>query len=151
WRLCSTTLEDSRNAAVWEDEQRQMRIFAALQFPWLTLDYAIHPDFYSWELESRVLDWGETRLRQIATETNDHFPFNVSAFAHEEERIACLEERGYSKWENFLQVFNRSLELIPEPEIPSGFTIRPLKGEQEVEQYMTLHRAAFESTTMTVL
>src|SRR5215468_7203210 len=95
WRLCSTTLEDSRNAAIWEDENGQMRIFAALQFPWLTLDYAIHPDIYSWEVESQVLDWGETRLQQIAAETNNHFPFNVSAFAPEEKRIACLEKRGY--------------------------------------------------------
>src|SRR5579862_911635 len=124
WRLCSTSLETPQNAAIWVDENGQMRVLAALQFPWLTLDYAIHPEIRTWEIESQILDWGEKRLNQIAAESNRHFPFNVSAFGHELERIAFLEARGYSRWENYLAVLNRPLSSIPEPKIPEGFIIR---------------------------
>jgi hypothetical protein len=68
WRLCSTSLEDQRNAAIWDDEHGQMQVFATLQFPWLTLDYAMRPAIRSWELEKQIIHWAETRLHQIAHE-----------------------------------------------------------------------------------
>jgi mycothiol synthase len=151
WRLCSTSLEDYRNAAVWQNEQEQMQMFAALQFPWLTLDYAIHPKIRNWELEAQVINWAETRLRQISDETDSHFPFNISAFADEQERITFLEAQGYTRWENSVVVQTRSLANIPQPQIPQGFTIRPLEGAREVEAYAELQRIAFNSTTMTAL
>lgn len=149
WRLTSSSVEDHRNAAIWVDEDGQMRAFGALQFAWLTLDYAMDPAVRIRELEAEILDWGEQRLRQIATDTIDHFPFNVSAYPDEHERVAFLEQRGYTRWENYLIVFNRSLHSIPKPQLPRGFSIRPLADEGEVDEYVTLHRAAFNSTTMT--
>ena len=149
WRLCSTSLEDVRNAAVWEDEHGQMQVFAGLQFPWLTVDYAIRPVIRSWELEKQIIHWAETRLHQIAHETNTHFPFNISALAEEHERINFLEGLGYALWEHTLVKMKRSLDDTPAPNLPDGFTIRPLDGEREVEAYAALQHAAFDSTTMT--
>src|SRR5689334_9958463 len=149
WRLCSTSLEDKLNAIVWEDEQGQMQAFAGLQFPWLTVDYAVRPAIRTWFLEKQIIRWAEARLHQIARKTNSHFPFNVSAYAEEQERIGFLEEQGYVRWEHSLVVQKRTLVDIPTPKIPEGFTIRPLDGEREVEAYVELHRTAFDSTTMT--
>jgi len=151
WRLCSTSLEDPRNAAIWEDEQGKMQVFAALQFPWLTLDYVIRSTIRTWELEKQIINWAETRLHQIAAETNDDFPFNVSALADEQERISLLEALGYASWEHTLVKMKRSLDDSLAPKIPDGFIIRPLDGEQEVEAYAELHRTAFDSNTMTAL
>jgi ribosomal protein S18 acetylase RimI-like enzyme len=36
------------------------------------------------------------------------------------------------------------------PELPRGFSVRPLRGISEVELYVSLQRAAFESEKMTV-
>jgi len=149
WRLCSTSLEDFRNAALWENEKGEVCAFAALQFAWLTFDYAIRPEIRNWEVETQILEWGETRLRQIVQETNEHFPFNVSSFTYEQERVALLEKRGYVRWENFLVVLSQPLNTIPVPNIPKGFVIRSLAGADEVEQYVALHRAAFDSAIMT--
>jgi ribosomal protein S18 acetylase RimI-like enzyme len=45
----------------------------------------------------------------------------------------------------------RSVEVPPvDYDLSEGFVIRPLKGESEVEAYVELHRAAFESRSMTV-
>lgn len=151
WRLCSTSLEDDRNAAVWEDEKGVMRMFAALQFPWLTLDYAIHPNVRTSALEAEILDWAEARLHQVAVETNDEFPFNVNVYATEHERIAFLEARGYTRWDHCLIVQSRPLDDLPSPALADGFTIRPIDRDREVEAYVELQRAAFESTTMTTV
>jgi mycothiol synthase len=149
WRLCSAALEDFRNAMRWEDEARKLQAFAALQFPWLTTDYAIRPEYRTRDVETEVILWSEARLRQVSEETKRHFPFNVSAFALERERITFLEERGYTRWENFIAVLSRSLVSRSEPVLPSGFIIRPFGGDAEVELYVALHRAAFGSTEMT--
>jgi ribosomal protein S18 acetylase RimI-like enzyme len=149
WRLCSTSLEDTRNAAVWENEYGEMQVFAALQFPWLTVDYAIRPALRTWDLEQEIIHWAEARLRAIAQETNSHFPFNISAYVQEQERIGFLEAQGYLRWEHSLVAQKRTLVDIPDPKIPEGFSIRPLDGEREVEAYVELHRTAFDSTTMT--
>jgi len=151
WRLCSTSLEDHRNGMVWEDENGVVQAFAGLQFPWLTVDYAIHPAVRSQELELEVIGWSEKRLHEIATETKDEFPFNINALSVETERIELLKALGYTCWDSHLVVFNRSLSELPTATIPEGFTIRPLKGASEVEQYAELHRTAFESNTMTTL
>lgn len=149
WRLCSTSLEDHRNGAVWENENGQLQVFAALQFPWLTFEYAIRPEFRTQEIEIQVITWGENRLRQIAQETKDDFPFNISVYAHETERIAFLEAQGYIRWDNHMVVLQRPLTDLSIPSIPEGFTIRPLAGEAEVEQYAELQRIVFESNNMT--
>lgn len=151
WRLCSTSLEDYRNAAVWENEQGQMQVFAALQFPWLSFDYAIHPTVRDQALELAVIQWGETRLRQIAEETNSEFPFNISALASDQARITFLETQGYVRWDHWMVQFRRSLSDLPDVHLPTGFSIRPLAGEREVEEYAALQRRAFDSTTMTAL
>ena len=151
WRLCSTSLEDWCNAVVWEDEHKQMQMFAALQFPWLTVDYAIRPAVRNLDVEQMVINWAETRLWQIAQETDSHFPFNVRALSDEHERISFLEALGYTRWEHSLVKMKRFLTELPTPNIPAGFTIRPLAGEQEAEAYAELQRAAFDSTTMTAL
>src|SRR5262249_9306372 len=36
------------------------------------------------------------------------------------------------------------------PVIPSGFQIRPLRGQQEIAAYVDLHRAAFQSRNMSI-
>ena len=150
WRLCSTSLEDHRNGAVWEDDDRRIQAFAALQFPWLTADYAIRPEVRTWDVELAIIAWAEDRLRQIATETDDHFPFNVSAFPHEHDRIKQLEALGYERWEHTLVMMQRPLTDLLDSVVPAGFTIRPFAGEAELDAYTALQRAAFDSTTMTV-
>jgi ribosomal protein S18 acetylase RimI-like enzyme len=149
WRLTSPSLDDPLNGSIWVEQNGEIRAFASLQFAWLTLDYAIDPEAYRLELESEILGWGEERLRQIAIDRDDHFPFNVNVYSDESDRITYLEQRGYSCWDNYVIVFNRSMQSIAEPRLPEGFSIRPLGGNDEVHHYVNLHRSAFDSTFMT--
>jgi ribosomal protein S18 acetylase RimI-like enzyme len=41
-------------------------------------------------------------------------------------------------------------DVIPEPELPPGFVLRPLDGQRELERSVRLHREAFGANTMTI-
>ncbi len=56
---------------------------------------------------------------------------------------------GEDSWSKVL--LQRPAQLpVTDSALPTGFLIRPLAGEDEVEAYVQLHRAAFESKNMTV-
>ena len=56
------------------------------------------------------------------------------------KRINFLETQGYTQWEHAVAVLKRPLTDTPAPNIPNGFRIRPLAGEQEVEAYVEIQR-----------
>jgi ribosomal protein S18 acetylase RimI-like enzyme len=81
----------------------------------------------------------------------------VEVFAHQTDRIRDLEDAGFASQANVGEdswskvLLHRPADMpVPDYSLPAGFTIRPLAGENEVEAYVRLHRAAFESKNMTV-
>jgi ribosomal protein S18 acetylase RimI-like enzyme len=81
----------------------------------------------------------------------------VGVFAHQAERIRDLEAAGFASQANVGEdswskvLLCRSADMpVPDYSLPAGFTIHPLAGENEVEAYVQLHRAVFESRNMTV-
>ena len=80
----------------------------------------------------------------------------VNVFSGQSERIHALEEAGFASQANVGEVswskvlMKRPAELpIEKYAMPSGFTLRPLAGEAEVEAYVDLHRSVFETRNMT--
>jgi ribosomal protein S18 acetylase RimI-like enzyme len=77
-------------------------------------------------------------------------------FASQTDRIRDLEEAGFvsqanvgeDSWSKVLM--QRSAHIpVADYALPAGFSVRPLAGENEVEAYVQLHRAVFESKNMT--
>jgi ribosomal protein S18 acetylase RimI-like enzyme len=77
-------------------------------------------------------------------------------FADDAQRIRIVEEAGFESqadvgedsWSKVLLV--RPAEpALPAWTAPEGFTIRPLRGSEEAQQYVFLHRAVFGSPNMT--
>jgi len=62
-----------------------------------------------------------------------------------------VEAHGFLANEHacYVSLQHTLVDLAPVPALPDGFTLRPLRGEQEAAAYAALHRAAFESTSMT--
>jgi ribosomal protein S18 acetylase RimI-like enzyme len=68
-----------------------------------------------------------------------------------QERIALLTHHGFVPEPIGTLHLQRSLALpIPAPQLPSGFSVRHVSGEAEVEDLVELHRAAFGTENMTV-
>jgi ribosomal protein S18 acetylase RimI-like enzyme len=151
YRLSSWSLNYPENVALWEDESGRLIAYAAIQEPFLTLDYAIHTDAGPLNLEAQIVQWAVERCPAVAQRQQRSFPLYVWVNGNEDERIPLLKSFGFveDEWQK-ISFFRPLQETIAAPQPPAGFTIRPLNGPAEVEAYVELHRAAFETRNMTV-
>lgn len=150
WRLASPAVRRAEWSQLWEGPSGELVAWAVLQFPWHCLDYVVHPDARSADLQSAVLTWACARLEDEAANRDGRLPFYVSAHEGDTARIAAIEKAGFARvgW-GYVHLFQNLDQSIPEPEPPPGFVVRSLAGEREVDAYVATHRAAFGSTNMT--
>lgn len=94
----------------------------------------------------------EQRFRELDQERGRPLPYWVEFRDDDPERKAVAEQHGYTLEADYyyVQMQHPLIEQLAEPLLPAGFIIRPLAGTQEAAAYVALHRAAFESTSMTV-
>jgi ribosomal protein S18 acetylase RimI-like enzyme len=102
-------------------------------------------------IAGQVIAWGESCVRRSVGEVTG--AATVDAVCREEEagRIALLEQNGFVRQELRTLRMVRSLKGgLPVPQVPKGYRIRRVAGEQEVEALVALGRAAFASESMAV-
>lgn len=152
WRISSPVTTSERDAYVWEDESGALRGFAAWQYWWAVLDYFIRPGSHKLEIEEQIYSVMEQRFRELDQERGKPLPYWVEFRDDDPERKAAAEQHGYTLEADYyyVQMRHSLTEPLADAQLPVGFTIRPLAGMQEAELYVALHRAAFESTSMTV-
>jgi mycothiol synthase len=145
WRLSALDLHNGRDAAFWEDSYGKMVGFAACQYPWAVLDFFILPGLEA-AVATGLFNWANERFQ----EKEWPYPYWIEFRDDSQERRNLAQAHGFLHEDEDRYVwFEHSLEnLPPVPTLPEGFTLRTLRGEQEVAAYSELHRAAFESTNM---
>jgi hypothetical protein len=152
YRLTSTWQEHDSEVGMWQQEGELMA-WALFQPPWWNVDYALHPSLCGTSLEKEIFAWGAAQMRSYAQRAGDEFWGSVELFADTPgaaQTIDHLIQLGFQKFD--WSVIRLEIDLdqeLPEPQLPAGFTIRPLRGEAEVAAYVRLHRAAFDSKNMT--
>jgi mycothiol synthase len=148
YRLSSWALDVPENVCLWEDETGQLVAWALVKTPWLSLDYALSPD--AMVLEAELVRWAVERCQTIAAEQGENFPLYVRVRADRASFITILESQDFRRDDWSLVHMTRSMaQPLTEPQFPPGFTVRPLRGLSEVQDYVTPHRAAFGSNAMT--
>ena len=152
WRISSLVTASRYDAYVVEDKYGGLLGFFAWQHSWAALDYFIRPGFLQKDVEKYVYDVMEQRFHELDVERGKPLPYWIEFRDDDLERKTVAEQHGYTLEEDYYHVQMQQLlaEPLAEVHLPAGFTIRPLAGMQEVETYVALHRAAFESTSMTV-
>lgn len=153
FRLASTWQDHGCEIGVWEKDE-QVLAWAIFQPAWWNLDVAIHPTVRGSSLEQEIFGWGKAQMVQYACRVKDDFWGSVEIFEDTPQAartIQNLEAVGFTPFDWSILRFERDLSLeLPSAQLPQGFTIRPLRGEDEVQAYVDLHRAAFASENMTV-
>jgi mycothiol synthase len=136
------------NTKLWFDDGRPIG--------WVYVD-----DFNNlrWELEKSYTDsvgaemvaWGEDCTRSGKTlGAGETSTLDTSCREDYSERMEFLSKHGFRQTENFSVHMKRDLSKpIPDPELPQGYIIRPVKGTEEAEAIASTHRAAFDSDYMT--
>jgi mycothiol synthase len=137
------------DARLCEDEQGRALALAAWQTHWAVLDLHIRPGPREPVAEDALFGWAETRFREMDRQRGEPLPYWVEARADHRERLALLERHGYVVDDDLAHVTlsRRVSDPLPSGAEPAGITIRALR-EADVDAYVVLHRAAFDSTSM---
>lgn len=156
YRLCSPSATTRRDVRIWRTHHGELVGWAILQWEFWTLDYAILPGPTARSVAERILMWAIGRCGALAAERGEPLRLFVDVrkdgpppalplcrYSADDARFAL-----YPDWRQYH--LERPADLPPrQPKIPKGFAIRSLAGMDEVDAYVDLHHAAFQSTNMT--
>ena len=145
------TMEKIRQQTrLWFATEHRMAAFAYVDH-YNNLWFELDRQSFSPTIEQEIVDWGVKCVRHLAQTQDTPLTLDASCRLENSERIALLERHGFVRQEEqSLQMVRSLAEPIPDPQIPAGFFIRHVQGEQEVEALVTLHRAAFGTDNMTI-
>jgi ribosomal protein S18 acetylase RimI-like enzyme len=134
---------------LWQDEN-ELAAFAYVD-PFNNLWFEILPGRQTSQLENEIVAWGATVMYLRNAESGGQHTLDASCLADDEPRIKLFEEYGFVREEIRSLKYERSLtEPIEAAPLPEGFSLRSVRGEEEVEALVALHRAAFGTENMTV-
>jgi ribosomal protein S18 acetylase RimI-like enzyme len=154
YRLCSWAFDAPANCALWEDADGRAMAWAVFQSPFWAIDYAIHPLAPPNTLHT-ILAWADQHARAIQGTPFARPSWFINGFSgHADSQV--LEAAGFHSqadvgedaWTKVL--FQRDATPLPaQRPLPTGFRIRSLNRQAEVDAYVALHRAVFQSESMT--
>jgi ribosomal protein S18 acetylase RimI-like enzyme len=155
YRFSSWAFDASDNIRLWEDQHGDLLAWAVLQTPFWAIDYAYHPAAPD-TIHSQILAWADAQARQQHNTAYGRPAWFVNVFDWQQQRQRDLEaygfvsqaDQGEDSWTKVLFEHDREHPLPAYP-LPTGCSIRPLRGVEEVDAYAALHRAVFESESMT--
>ena len=155
YRLSSWAFDHPDNVGLWVDDGGQLVAWGVLQTPFWTVDYALRADAPA-QLHQRVLTWADQRARAVRGTGSARPMWFINVFPDQQQRIHDLEATGWAcqanvgddSWSKVFMVRPLRRSSVDAP-VPPGFTIRPLAGPSEVAAYVALHRAVFNSESMT--
>lgn len=110
-------------------------------------DMIVHPQRTA--VEPAMVAWLE---ENHATLFPDKETLGLWSYTGDSARNELFARLRYTRGDDFLRFYLYDLAQPP-PEIaplPDGYTIRPVRGESELEQRVAVHRAAFAPSRMTV-
>ena len=157
YRFSSWAFDAAGNIGLWREEGGRLVAWAALQTPFWTIDYAYDPALAAAEIQRRIFDWADERARQARDTAFGHPLWFVNVRDNQAERRMAAEAAGFADQAHVAENpwskvwLARPSELtLPLAVAPPGIILRPLNGAEEADSYVTLHRAAFGSPSMTV-
>jgi mycothiol synthase len=97
----------------------------------------------------KIVEWGESCIRRKPA-NGETATLDTNCREDYAARISFLQRHGFRHTGDANVAMTRSLsEPIPDPVLPQGFIIRPIKGIEEAAAVATMHRAAFGTEYMT--
>lgn len=151
WRLSSPAINEGHDAVFWENADHEVVGFAAWQYYWAAFDFFILPGPDMQAVTDDLFAWADQRFRELDMERGTPLPYWVEFRDDDLERRTFVEAHGFLKDEHacYASFHHPLTELTRVPTLPEGFVLRASAGEQEAAALAELHRAAFESNSVT--
>jgi mycothiol synthase len=146
WRLRDAKYADVLR--LWFDGDSTLAGFS--EFENSALDLQVHPNYID-ALEPHILTWAEAEATRLMPIGGQPAPLQTLAHPGETGFIALLKSRGFRAEEAHYCKHMGSIHAeIPVPPLPEGFTVRHLRGEEEIEARVQAHRDGWQTTKMTL-
>ncbi|MDX9955836.1 MAG: GNAT family N-acetyltransferase [Anaerolineae bacterium] len=138
------------NTRLWFDAEGHMVGYALVDH-YNNLLFEFKPQAFTSEIEAEIIALGIACIQRATQEEGETLTLDASCRANDTEKIAFLTRHGFEQQEGYSIYMVRPLDQpISTPQLPEGFTIRHVLGEEEVEALVALHRAAVGTEHMTV-
>ncbi len=148
-KLTDPSLDPEKDVCLWEDDGHLVG-FAFVQLSCAELNFATKPCSSHYDLESQIMDWAIQRFKRIAEDSSGLALFFTSVREDDCARISLLERYGFTPEEHYcVSLYITFDSVIPEPNLPEGFTVRHLAGAHELKAYVAAHRNAFLMDNLT--
>jgi mycothiol synthase len=138
---------------LWTDPRGQLAGFAILDMDLdsANLTFEIAPGCKGKGLEVEMIAWAEDSIRRTCPAGGGSFLLEASSRSDDAASIDLLKELGFKRQPEGAVHLECSLsDPIPQPQLPAGFSIRPIHGEAEAGDWVRLHRLAHGTENMTV-
>lgn len=148
--LDPTVSDTPNNTLLWEDTDGELAGFVIVS-QYRNLHYHFRSGVSTSDLEEELMGWAVERVRLMAI--GDTGPVTLDAAARDDDILkkSLLQRHGFMPSDDITVRMSCSLaQPLPQPQLPLGFTLRPLAGEDEVPAYVAAHRAAYGTENMTV-
>ena len=110
-----------------------------------SLEYQLHPEHRGGALHDEVLDWFEM---EVPSQT----PLSVWWMEGDDVSLALHERRGYERPEDggaYLYLVQELDEPVAVPELPDGFRLRTVRGEDDLSERVLVHQAVWAPSRVT--
>jgi mycothiol synthase len=103
----------------------------------------VHPIARGGDLEAQIIAWAEHRMGEVARERQGQPKLLTWSRDSRIDRIAILKHHGFVAGRQYWFLSQSLQRNIPTSQLPEGFSIRAVDGEQEAQAWVDLHNQAF--------
>src|SRR5215212_168971 len=143
-------LDPARDVRLWEDPAGRLIGFGQL---WSApneeavqdagLNIRIHPEARGNDLESEILAWGAERAREVGQERGKPVQLRSGSKDYDTTRLTYLEQQGFLPLRYFFKMARPLTEPIPEPQFPAGYTLRHVRDDADVAEWVACFNESF--------
>ena len=114
----------------------------------------VHPQARGTALDSVVRAWARERLAEQARQQRLDRPYTIREDVADDnpDKIALLEQEGFTRGDwSYLRHTRMLSAPLPSPQLPDGFTLRHVAGDEDLDARAALHRDSFYPYTSATL
>lgn len=140
--------DQARDLRLWEDNGRLIGFGQT----WINFDrevvdgylfFRVHPGARNAGIEEEIFAWGCDRLREAGSERGWEVILRSGSHENDAARQEFLARQGMTASRYFFRMKRSLNEPIPEPQLPPGFTLRHVVGDEDVAPWVELFNQSF--------
>jgi mycothiol synthase len=144
-------LDTSRDLRLWEDAEERLVGFGQIWLPRVgdseTVDgggyIRIHPEARNQGLESEIVEWLESRAREVGQERGQKAEVKLWTHDFDAYGRGIAESHGYEPVRYFFLMHRPLNEPLPESQLPEGFTLRHVQSQEDRAEWVEAFNLSF--------